>query len=101
MVGILTKSEGGECIRLVFLFIMLPESGVVGVGSVNRSLVWLGVTAILTSADWSENVDPSSDGLIAPGILDELDSSDGESSGNVSRGWVPGKVWDEYLVSKV
>jgi len=71
MVGILTKSERGEHVRLVLLFMTQPESGVVGVGSVNRSLAWLGVTAILTGVDWSENVDPGSDGLIAPGILDD------------------------------
>jgi len=67
MVGILTKSER-ERVHLVLLFITLP---VVDAGSVNQSLVWLGVTAILTDVDWSENVDPGSDGLIAPGILDD------------------------------
>ena len=71
MMGILTNSERGEHIRLVLLFITLPEFGVVGVGSVNRSLVWLGVTAILIGVDWSENVDLGSDGLIVPGILDD------------------------------
>ena len=55
MVGILTKSERGEHVHLVLLFVMLPESGVVGVGTVNRSFVWLEVTA---SVDWSENGRP-------------------------------------------